>query len=552
MTVCTLIPYKFSRRLRHLEAIFIFFISLAIFTLGLGNHEFVEFESRFGLFAQEMLRNGISFFPTAYGEYYPDYPATQTILTYLFSLPFKQVTIFTAVLPTALASACTLMFVYLIGSLQSRRWGLYGVLFTFFTYYFLFSARTITLDQFVTTVTVICFYCCYAAQIRQQTKYLKWLPFLWLLGFLFRGPIGLVIPASVTIAYFLLERNFKAFTAASITALLLLIISMLGLLGIAWYQGGDELFHSVLKMQLAGRIKNTNPVPIYEYFIMGLTSYALTFPIACLVIASHTKRFLQNNVSLTPTLHLLRHLTLYFLIILLGMSIPNAKKIRYILPLVPAIALIAAYIFIDLTPTRLMHYLRRFINQLSTTLPFIGLFLLLTAWIISKKQAQPFEIYYLTAAFSFTALSCLTIIVRKKIKNNLTKELINVSGGVMTFAMIYILMVQPVDIQFNRAKPFVAQVEAVKQTQQQIVFYDFNPDGSLIKFMVALDRPFKPQILHSPTELQNFKAPAIFIAEKKDFDQLNPNVKNQFSVLFEGNLGHTRCVAFSKKRGSHP
>jgi hypothetical protein len=64
----------------------IFAAGFFLFTGALFNHEFVQFEARFGLFAQEMFRNGLSFFPTTYNHYYPDYPATQTILTYFLAL----------------------------------------------------------------------------------------------------------------------------------------------------------------------------------------------------------------------------------------------------------------------------------------------------------------------------------------------------------------------------------------------------------------------------------------------------------------------------------
>src|ERR1700761_7215641 len=80
----------------------IFFIGLFLFTTAQFNHEFVQFESRFGMFAQEMWGNGISFFPTTYNQLYPDYPATQTLLTYLFSLLLGKITLITAILPTAI------------------------------------------------------------------------------------------------------------------------------------------------------------------------------------------------------------------------------------------------------------------------------------------------------------------------------------------------------------------------------------------------------------------------------------------------------------------
>src|SRR5690348_8465213 len=101
----------------------IFLLGILVSLIGQNHHEFIQFESRFGLFIQEMLRNGISFFPTTYNQFYPDYPATQTILSYLFSLPFGHVSIYTAVLPTAIATGLTLVFTYLIGATQNKLLG---------------------------------------------------------------------------------------------------------------------------------------------------------------------------------------------------------------------------------------------------------------------------------------------------------------------------------------------------------------------------------------------------------------------------------------------
>jgi 4-amino-4-deoxy-L-arabinose transferase-like glycosyltransferase len=113
-----------SKRLSDLrrDSLLIFFLGLGIFTAALDG-EFISLQARFALFAQEMLRNGPSFFPTTYGIPYPDYPATSTFLIYLVSLPFGRVTPFTAVLPTAITSALILVVMYRIGATRSRNWG---------------------------------------------------------------------------------------------------------------------------------------------------------------------------------------------------------------------------------------------------------------------------------------------------------------------------------------------------------------------------------------------------------------------------------------------
>ncbi len=65
-------------------------IALLLFLAGVYQQAAIGFDSRFVLFAQEMLRHGPGFFPTTYGEPYPDYSAFSTLLVWLFALPFGR------------------------------------------------------------------------------------------------------------------------------------------------------------------------------------------------------------------------------------------------------------------------------------------------------------------------------------------------------------------------------------------------------------------------------------------------------------------------------
>ena len=157
------------------DSLLIFFLGIGIFTIALDG-EFISSQARFALLAQEMLRNGPSFFPTTYGSPYPDYPATSTFLIYLVSLPFGRVTPFTAVLPTAVVSALVLVVTYRIGATISRQWGWTAVLLTLFTHLFLTESRSISLDQYNALATTLCFYLIYSADIYGKRKR------LWFIG----------------------------------------------------------------------------------------------------------------------------------------------------------------------------------------------------------------------------------------------------------------------------------------------------------------------------------------------------------------------------------
>lgn len=146
----------------------IFFSCLILFTVSLtqfGSCHGLGLEgSRYALFTQEMLRNGLTLFPTVYGQTYSDYTVTQTLLTYVFSLLDGKVTTLSLVLPTAIASAITVVLTYRIGALHSRAWGYCAVLLTLASFEFFILARAPSLDQFVATATTFCFYQVYTAR----------------------------------------------------------------------------------------------------------------------------------------------------------------------------------------------------------------------------------------------------------------------------------------------------------------------------------------------------------------------------------------------------
>ncbi len=129
-------------RLR-LESLALCLLAVPLFTLGLWEQPFIGFDGRFALFAQEMFRHGASAFPTSYGQPYPDYPATSTLLIDVFAQLFGEVNRLATVIPTALASAAIVGLLYRLLAERSRAWGLLAVLVLLLTNGFLAKARSI-------------------------------------------------------------------------------------------------------------------------------------------------------------------------------------------------------------------------------------------------------------------------------------------------------------------------------------------------------------------------------------------------------------------------
>ncbi len=524
------------------DSFLIFLAGVVVFIAG-HSRDFTGFNCRFAVFAQEMLRNGPTFFPTTYGNPYPDYPAASTFLIYLVSQLFGKVTPFTAVLPTAIVSALILVVIYRIGAIHSRKWGLFAVLFALFTIEFFSFSRSISIDQYTALATVLCFYLVYSATIYHRQKRLWFIPFLFMAGFLFRGPIGLVVPASVVCVYYFYNRDFgNFFYTASISAVLLIIYSLI-LLATAQYQGGEAFVKQVIEAQVTGRISGAARHWIGYYFTESFAGYAVSYPFAVIVIAVlHKKIFTRENEEY----RLLASLVIWIMVVLAGMSIPSARKVRYILPMIPAIALVGSYIFVDSSQNGILFEIKKIFLHFCTWFPLGTTVAILAAWILSKRVEFLSGANYFAAALLMALLGIVSWIMNTKFEDSIKRDFTFLAVGTITFIILMIYIAEPIDNYHNNAGPLAAQIEALQSKQAgEVVFYRIDADGEAIKFMANFDMPLKPQFINNPDYILNFHTPAYFIALKEDFEDLPENITARIKLLDIGKIGRNDCVVFS-------
>lgn len=251
-------------------------LALLLFIAGSWHQAIIGFDSRFVLFAQEMLRHGPGFFPTTYGQPYADYLATSTLLTWLLSLPFGQVTSLTAWLPTAMASAVIVMLVYRLTAPYSQRWGLLSIAILLLSSTFISETRSVSLDQMLAAIALAVFYLGYAHDHFGAGKRLHWLYLLLIVGFAVRGPIGLVIPTGVLCSYYLINRQWRQLFSFGLLALALLVACVGLLLLMAKLSGGEPFMQDVIRMQFLGRMDGSEGSSgVLYYFTSSLGNYAL-------------------------------------------------------------------------------------------------------------------------------------------------------------------------------------------------------------------------------------------------------------------------------------
>jgi len=503
----------------------IFFTGLLIFCFGLWHQEFIGFDSRFALFAKEMWQHGISLFPMVYGKPYPDYPVTQTVLIYLSSFLTGGVTVFSGVFPTAIAAAITLTLTYKLGALQSKKWGMYAALLLLLTYEFLASARSLSTDQFITTITIACFYLAYTNQR------LAWIPVLALFGFLIRGPIGLVIPTGVVVSYYLVNKDYKRLFITGSQCAIVLVLAIVMLLTAAYFQAGIPFVKKVWGMQVAGRIASSKPVAWYYYITHGFGDYAISFPLFCITAISA----LKNKTS--KDYRFILHLIAWVVVILIGMSLPGDKKIRYILPITPALALAAAYIFVA---ENQFVRIKKALTTLFCLLPIITILALFAGHHILVEHQINIDDEIVALMLFIVFFAGLTFKFNKAGYDY--KQFGLLSVALVTIISIQLFMVEPIELAINKTKPFAEKLEAIKRPDQDLVFYKMGPDGYSVKLMVNTDELYEPHFADTAKQVLEYKKPAVFVAR---VDRLqDKSLLKHITVLAKGKVGTKDCVIF--------
>lgn len=525
----------------------LFAISLFLFTYGIRSQEVIGFDSRFYLFAREMWQQGWSWFPTTYFEPYPDYPGTAIWLMNLSAYLLGGVSKLSALLPSAIAAAITVVFTYQIGALFDKKYGLTAVAMLFLTFAFMKSARAISLDMYPTCFTAICFYLVLSADKLTIPTRIKWIFPLFILSFCFRGPIGLVIPTGVVCTYYLLSGQIKKLFLVGIIATCLLAICTAILLVLAYHVGGDNFMQDVLRMQVLGRIDNYYR-PYYFYFTDSLASYALTFPFALLVLITvlFARFFKQQPLA---DRHLLWQFMGSVLIILIGMSIPGDKKVRYILAITPALGLIVAYPFFALDKHKKMVFLQHIFEKIVLVLPSFFLVLIGLSQYLYPQKLQGFALHFAALITIFILLQALNIIIFFK---SHTPFLAIFFTGAASFYIANLGLLEPIELQIEPAKVFVQSVENLrKQAHALLVFYKERPDGLPIKYRTNMPQLSQPIFIADEKALAAFKEPAFFICSEEYYVALPENLRDQFRVIMQNTIGHVPMVVFTQNYTSH-
>jgi len=515
-------PPLLTATIRH-QSLGLGLLALVLFIAGNWHQAIIGFDSRFVVFAQEMLRHGPSFFPTTYGQPYADYLATSTVLTWLFSLPLGQVTSLTAWLPTAIASALIVMLVYRLTAPYSVRWGLLSIAMLLLSSTFISETRAVSLDQMLAAVALAVFYLGYAHDHFASPKRLHWLFLLLIIGFAIRGPIGLVIPTGVLCSYYLLNRQWRQLFTFGLIALALLAACVGLLLLLAKLSGGEDFMQDVIRMQFLGRMDGTegSSGALY-YFTSSLGNYALAYPLALLVLVAVA---VGGRRTPDPALQLVLYCAAVGLLVMLGLSVPQAKKARYILPMLPMAAILAAYPF-QVTQGRLFAGLRALMLGIWTLMPA-----LLAVGLVLARRRYAEQLGNLGVIFG--VLGVLQVLALLAVFNVRIRATGPAFAAVLALWTTYIVVVEPLERALYDTRTFTLAVkDQITQQPAPVVLHGLGKDAKAIKFMVNFNCDKVPLFTHSSADLAPLQGPAWLVMSAQDFENLqDPRLKSVTPTL---------------------
>jgi 4-amino-4-deoxy-L-arabinose transferase-like glycosyltransferase len=212
-------------------------------------------------------------------------------------------------------------------------------------------SRTVIFDSALTffiLLAIVGFWCAIEARLEQQAAG-RWTALAWAaiaLGVLTKGPVAILLPLLVALPYAIWRRAARSLF--SIAGLLLFVLIVAPWVA-AVSQKIPDFLHYVLVTETAARLatselKRTGPP---WYFIPYLLGGAFPWSIALLAglpgavrerWAGDWRRFVRENPSLL-------FLILWIVLPFLFFSLSQSKRPQYILPVIPAVALLIVWLW---------------------------------------------------------------------------------------------------------------------------------------------------------------------------------------------------------------
>jgi 4-amino-4-deoxy-L-arabinose transferase-like glycosyltransferase len=423
-----LIDHRFSKIYpqKWAQIIILLGFCFALYFINLGQWDLWNpDEPRYAQVAREMVNRGDWILMHFNGKIYGDKPPLFFWLISLSSYLWQGFTSYSARFPSALFGTFTVLLTFLLGKeLYASRTGFLSGFILTTTLEFAYLSTRANIDTtltFFTTASLFCFIQWYRhnpAHLGCESKRPSPLPngerapritkrninnraiygfyIAMALATLTKGPVGLILPLLTSLAYLLIQKDWRGIKEMRLLPGMVLFIAIV----LAWYlpaiwKGGQDYLNETLFHQTIDRYSKgwSHVHPIYYYlykFPIDFLPWIFFLPAA--MIYGFSKEVIVKKKDFL-------FLLTWFIVILLFFSISKGKRGLYLLPLFPAASLMVGKFWNDFISDSIDHFRSEWISF--PLYGLMGLTLIAGAaipWVVSMKF--PFYLpYSLPVAF---------------------------------------------------------------------------------------------------------------------------------------------------------
>ncbi|MFN3531841.1 MAG: ArnT family glycosyltransferase [Candidatus Brocadia sp.] len=353
--------------------------------------------------------------------------------TVAISYKFFGISEFSARLPSALAAMATVFVTYLWGKrcrgeletspyCTNGFWA--GVVLMTSPLFFLISHFCITdmLLTFFVCASLYLFFIEYMETNKSNQRKL-FLYFLLGLGFLVKGPIGILLFIVITIGFLLWIRDFPYIRRLWYLPGFLLFLGIICAWGIPfWLSLGTKQIFALLSQETSGRFVGgyAHPEPIYYYlpaFMMGF------FPWSLFIFITFIYTFMRRKTLPAEEKKQVYFFCAWFILTLAFFSISHSKLMTYILPLSPSVALLTLSLSRwekDGNIWRKLSWIVWLAISLSVMFPVVFI-LTMQKWVPAKYGLSAYHVVIPIIILFAGALAALFIFIRKRSFSQLQK-----------------------------------------------------------------------------------------------------------------------------------
>lgn len=296
-------------------------------------------EMRYVEVVREMKVNDSWLIPYFAGEVYTDKPPFYfIILKFMYSI-FKTYQTWIFTLPGIFSSAIISIITFLMAKNKDFKNGIIAFLILISNILFSAMAVVVRMDMMMAALITLSLYCFYLAYFKNKGT-LYYYGFFSFAAFAvwIKGPAGFLIPFTTVFIFYLLDKNNTNWSKFPLFkgSINFIIIILLWLLPAFWI-GGQEYMHKLLIVQTFGRAVDAfdHQQPFYYYFKLFPPGFLPWTFVLLTAVFKDLRNFREiNGEKLFFYTWLLSPLIIF--------SFFSSKLIIYMLPIIPAAAIISA------------------------------------------------------------------------------------------------------------------------------------------------------------------------------------------------------------------